>query len=961
MFVKAQECADANKALILWDSAALYCQKKHYWEQYVVACSGAAFQSTTLVQPKLCYENTLRFEQAFNNYSSYLRNNKDSIKQNVILAYSFYYFKIGDHKKVISLIETHLTNLKSKGLDRNENYVHLIINDYINIGANELILGNIPNAIENYTEVYKILQLYFPKNFRRNLQLNINLGSLYTKINNFNQASIYYQKALIAKDSLVRKMVFKNNNKLALEEINQNYILLYRSIADFHLKQFKYDSAIFALNTALTYLNQDNPIWQSIMKKLGDVYIEASMFDKAQVHLQKALVAAQKKYTRHFELARINLSFARLSDKKKEYAKALIYTQQALIALSEKFDNPDIATTPSVLEVFSKRDLLEVLDLKVALLLKMAATQPNYLDIAYTTSQNAEGLIDIIRADCTSDFDKQYLADLCYPIYEKSVRIAYQLYARDRTDNYMVSVYNSIEKNKASVLLEALKNTQAETEINQTDRNRLYQLRSEISKLEDKIYREKNEKRKTLDNSDVMALQSRLTEAKREFEAFTKKLESQTPDYYRLKFGKLTRDMVDIQKELPLDAILLDYFITPDAIYSIALTHNSKPMLFKTDKGSAFDSTLLNLRRFISEQRSMDASLFAKQSYALYDALLHTPLSTKGIGIPALATTPKPNRLIIIPDGLLNYIPFDILLTANSPTTPSFAQMPYVLRDFTVSYAYSAAAYVEQKRFKTGRAKKLFAGFAPIYKTDSTQNQDPLAFRTRSNPLRNLPGAQREVDSAAVLFKGDAFRAADATEKAFRDHAHEYRVLHLGMHSLLNDKFSLLSHLVFTNNSQDSTLDNELTINELYGLRLQADLAVLSACNTGVGDINRGEGVISVSRAFAYAGVPATIMSLWEVEDFSTSKIIAALYKNLKAGQYKDEALRAAKLHYLDNAKTETEAHPYFWAGLITTGNNAPLDCSTPLSVYWLLLLSPFAYIIYLYTKNKVKNQTSPS
>jgi CHAT domain-containing protein/tetratricopeptide (TPR) repeat protein len=950
LFATAREwrTKDANKALLLWDSAALYCQKKQYWARYVDACSNAAFQSTALDQPNICYDHVKQFEGAFNKYATYLGQQKDSIQQNVLLANSYYYFIIGDHKNVLNNLNFHLNILLRKSLTKQN--VYFVSNDYFNIGANELALGNIQKAIDNYTEVYKIVQQYYPRDFRRIIQLNINLCELYRNILNYSQASIHYKKALVAKDSI--EIIIKKSKKSEYENINQTYLLLYKSLSEFYIKRKLYDSAIYALNTSLTFQTQEHPQWYSIMKRLGDAHIEANKLDKAREYLQQSLFAAQKKYIRHYNLAQIYLSFSRLYDKKADYARALGYTQQALIALSEKFNNTGITTTPPQSEVFSKRDLLEVLDFKTGLLLKSSPQKPHYLDIAFRTAQEAENLIDIIRSDCTSDFDKQYLSELCYPVYEKSVRIAAQLYARDKSDVYLTAVYQAIEKNKASVLLEALKNAQAEGGLSEADRNRLYQLRSEIAKLEEKIYREKNQNKKTIDDPSVIALQERLKAVKIDFDIFIQRLEKQYPDYYRLKFGKLTRDMVEIQQSLTPNDLLLNYFVTENTLFIFAMSQN-KVQLFTKAIDTTFEKNLLNLRRFITEKYAYDAQTFSALAYPLYDKLLKDPLIAFNFFTTGRDNLFKSKRLIIVPDGLLHYIPFDVLVQENDTAITEFAKLPYVIRQYSVNYAYSAAALWEQKHFKRGRAKKLFAGFAPQYSADTLTIARPLA-TTRSNPLRNLPGAKREVEYAATVFKGDTYMNQEATEQQFRTVGQNYRVLHMGMHSLLNDKFPLISNLVFT--KKDSSTDNELTINELYGLHLNADLAVLSACNTGMGDIHRGEGVISLSRAFTYAGVPATIMSLWEVEDMATSKVIDSLYTNLNALQEKDQALRNAKIAYLDGAKTNAEAHPFFWAGLIAIGNTEPLDVSTPLSMYWFFGALPLLFFAFLYVKRKKNN-----
>ncbi|MEZ4684577.1 MAG: CHAT domain-containing protein [Bacteroidia bacterium] len=145
------------------------------------------------------------------------------------------------------------------------------------------------------------------------------------------------------------------------------------------------------------------------------------------------------------------------------------------------------------------------------------------------------------------------------------------------------------------------------------------------------------------------------------------------------------------------------------------------------------------------------------------------------------------------------------------------------------------------------------------------------------------------------------------------------------MHALVDDKDPLRSYLVF---SQVEGEENGpfLYASELYGMHLPAQLAVLSACNTGYGSMQRGEGIMSLSRAFAYAGCPSTVMSLWQAPDAETGSLMEAFYRSLQEGTAKHLALRAAKKAYIEDAYTSQQAHPFYWAGFIVSGNTAPVS-----------------------------------
>jgi len=159
------------------------------------------------------------------------------------------------------------------------------------------------------------------------------------------------------------------------------------------------------------------------------------------------------------------------------------------------------------------------------------------------------------------------------------------------------------------------------------------------------------------------------------------------------------------------------------------------------------------------------------------------------------------------------------------------------------------------------------------------------------------------------------------------------------MHANINDSLPGFSSLAFTiDNEKTNTGDGWLNTADIYNLELDAQLTVLSACNTGSGQLKKGEGIMSLARGFFYAGCPSIIMSLWEVEDQSGTEIMGAFYKYLKRGKTKDGALRLAKLEYLKTANSR-RAHPHYWLGYVSIGNNSPLYKSYDFYFFSLLSL----------------------
>ena len=186
-----------------------------------------------------------------------------------------------------------------------------------------------------------------------------------------------------------------------------------------------------------------------------------------------------------------------------------------------------------------------------------------------------------------------------------------------------------------------------------------------------------------------------------------------------------------------------------------------------------------------------------------------------------------------------------------------------------------------------------------------------------------MTGDSEEVFKAQKLMRGDAVLDKKATKYAFESLVGDYRIVHLATHGKANDKIGDYCFLAFTE-QKDSVQNELLYVRDIYNLRLNADLVVLSACETGIGELRRGEGVISLARAFAYAGAKSLVTTLWSVNDKSTLNIMEGFYRQLRKGAPKNQALWQAKLDYLAKSKSEM-AHPFFWAAFVPIGDINPI------------------------------------
>ena len=272
------------------------------------------------------------------------------------------------------------------------------------------------------------------------------------------------------------------------------------------------------------------------------------------------------------------------------------------------------------------------------------------------------------------------------------------------------------------------------------------------------------------------------------------------------------------------------------------------------------------------------------------------------------------HRLVIIPDQELSLIPFESLISHDNSLA---------LEKHEISYTLSFDQFIKQSKNNINKVNQ-FEIISPNYTEGYTEN----FFATKglnsiSNPFAYLGHTKEEVSFLRDQFSTTIQEGTDISKDNFFNTLSKVDILHFTGHavSLLgNDNISFLA----LGESADD-ISQDIFINEIANQKTNAALITLNACNTGVGEILKGEGVYNLARSFFKAGASSVVSSLWSIEDYSSSEITKSFYTYLKKGESKSKALRLAKLDYLDNAQTDELRHPYYWSGLIITG------CTTPL------------------------------
>lgn len=664
-------------------------------------------------------------------------------------------------------------------------------------------------------------------------------------------------------------------------------------------------------------------------RELGDYYLRNEQSEKAFDYLQKSLAIADSLKLENYLTNESLITLAKVYELQEKSKDALATIQQALNVLVPGFNKTEISANPVISDAQAKMNLLMTLKIKTALLADLYKNTPDAttLDAALACVNTTNQLIDTIRISYKTKESKQLLVENAIPFYENAINITFQAYEATREKKYLNLTFQLFEKNKSLLLLEGIRETQARkfAGLPESLLKKERQLKFDLNYYQEQLYQAKNNS----DSDKISEINQLLTANQLAYQELIETLENQYPAYHQYKYQWQSSGLEEIQKNI-LDGStgLIEYFVGTNNIYVFCASATQAHM-FKVPKTENYTNLINQSRKQLLDYQTISQDInkamadFQQSAYALYQLLLQEPLTALGDEV---------KNLIIVPDGQLGYLPFEALMTdakvANS----------YLLKNYSFSYTYSSTLLNQlQNGLPASKTMRQYAGFAPNYDEGLLAMLDIDDGQLLRDGNYQLPGAVSEVERISGIMQGKAWLSNDATESNFKENANQYGILHLAMHGLLNDKEPMFSKLVFSQN--DTLEDGFLNAAEIYNLKLNAQLAVLSACNTASGKINRGEGIMSLSRAFMYAGCPSIVASLWKAPDAATSKIMVHFYKNLKQGMNKSEAIRQAKLQYMEDNPGIT-SHPFFWSTFVAIGDMQPIKRdSFWQSVGWQVLL----------------------
>ncbi len=733
---------------------------------------------------------------------------------------------------------------------------------------------------------------------------------------------------------------------------NQSIASTYSTMAYDHLVLGNYEKSFQFIDKAFSSGITDK---LTLLHTKGLYHYYLGQVEEAAFTYKKALTYAPDKYHANkanvlTELANLLRFDLRMPDSAQTTINQAIAVNTGRDIMPDLRNYDDFESSPDPI------NLLNTLIMKANMLTNDAYETNDFsiLEECMAILDLAETLIGYLRLQFILEEDNITFSDIIRGGLDAFLSAYTVAYDQTGDQQYLHKAFEYSDMNKSQALLEALKSSTLLAEHENS-------LLSQWATLKKDIKYQETSLQNLRIQEDVAAGQ--ITDREKEIEAsrdrlagLLKKITKESGGLVNYISDNIRKSKAEeLQKYLGRNnSVAIQYYISSLGVYQFLATEDS--ISYKAYAwGDTLEIAVNQVVEYIGTNETSDTlanQQFLSNAHMIYNKLFEV--------LPDNVYEDK--DLIIIPAGYLSKLPFEVLLTDAVQTRDgeiNFQALPYLIRERKISYAFSSSVLMESiSREVAGAGSKPPTAWAPY--SDASDLSDIQAETFRSRKLDKLKGAAREVRSLADKFKGEIYMNEAATESNFKSYAQESDILHIATHGITNRDQPEMSYLVFAN-EEDNSNDGYLHLFEVYDMQINNDLTILSACQSGDGSNLQSEGVISMARAFTYAGSKSVLMSLWLANDNSTSKVIQDFYTHLEDNKTKSEALRSSKLAYLESANN-VSAHPFYWAHLVISGDQAPLSSSKfpsmlILAGLFFLILSYFAYTRIRTYQNSANNR----
>ncbi|MEP4094107.1 DUF2225 domain-containing protein [Reichenbachiella sp.] len=868
-----------------------------------------------------------------------------------------------------------------KILGENHPYV---ANSYLSLGNLYRNKGSYNLATEYYDKALQINITVFGENHPDVATTYVGIGDIYKNKSAYDLAMQYYRQALVIYQEFLHEKnpkfgaiylgfadVYKNqgNYDKALEYYqkaldlfeqtigleHQNSVRSFLGVGNTYMYQEKFRDALDYYNKVMdinfNLVGENHVNSSAANNNLGSIYYFFGDFELAVRYFKKALAIDKNIHGHeHPNVANGYYNLSRVYGEKGEIRTALEYCQEAINASIIDFDDKNVFMNPVLVNFFDNKDLLWYLQFKGQLLEEGFRRSENVkgLDISLHSFVLSDSLVEQIRQSYTDRRDQIELSEMSGRIYESSVNAAYSLINLINEENvkylgaeatyegkkreYEDRFFFFTEKNKGAILFSSLAESNAISfgGIPDTLLSREKELKTIINSYTQELAANP-------DPEMVEFYQRELFKANREYEQLIEKFESDYPKYYDLKYDVHITKLDDIQEFLNDSTMMLSYFLTSDSIY-VTQIDNSGMKIDKVYKKRDYEKAVKAVRKGVLYK--------SDKIYTSYARMLHEQLFPMEI-------PDRIKNIIVVQDGIMSTIPFEVLLTKDVDyRNVDYETLPYLVKDYNISYTFSAnLIYKTFMNDKIARPKAPKEGMviAPVdfdHSLEALKEAKKLSYEKAdraknlrkgisisAEELKSLPGTEVEVQQIDTLFSknqkvADKYMYYNAQEEIAKSGTmDQYRYIHIASHGFVNQEEPEFSGIFMTRDTLTKAEDGILFSGEVYNINLNAELVSLSACETGLGKISNGEGIIGLTRALIYAGAKNITVSLWKVSDESTKQLMIDYYDNFLPHEVPADlheslsyayALKKAKVSMIE--KGGKFAHPYYWSPFVLIG-----------------------------------------
>lgn len=855
----------------------------------------------------------------------------------------FYEDAMGNYDKAIHHYTTGIESaINVNSLDK---VGSVLLGLHNNLGVSYKNIGMLDEARVEYEKSLDLIHSMYDFETNHEATAYINLGGIYYSLSDIGLASEYFKRAVEIYRSLTGDfsgaLGASLNNLAATQYMLGNYILSARYFEE--AQRIKEEN-----------LGLDHPDTAVGYSNLAALYILNRNFEEAQTNYERSISVRENVYgTDHPNLIEPNISLGNLhSQHLKQHGLAREYYETALsIALdrlgsehpdvtdiylqignsymgSEMYSESEDYINRALENLYGSFDLDHPIDFDRSLsdpvaLVKALSAMSELLRVrndsfvikdfenSLMALRWAADLVDVIQRTFKNEASKLQLIEKNYSIYTDAVETLSTLHEETGDEKYMDQIFETIEKSRSRVTLELIQKVNASkfagvpTEIIRQEKV----LNSKITDMQQELHNEES-RGLNQDSLRVNSLRELIFQYKRELDDFTDKLEENYPSYYHLKYDQSIISRADAQSLLKSDEVVLSYILGSERAYVMVLTKEDMTLV-DLEEPSGIEDIVIEMKEYVLTE-NLDE--YRQRAHKLYELLIQ-PAEPYITG----------NKLIIMADQSLHYLPFELLLT-EVPDHNRYSSYPYLVHEYVFSYIPSLTLLEEMNSRKEDDPRNLLA-LAPF--SSEISSEDKLLmdhqYSDRANPLyltqyetASISSHFRNRGSLSEYFnpqKTELLMGNDATVSRFSEaDLSDYDYIHFATHAFINEQNPEFSAILLYPEEGNS---GATYVGDIYSLELDANLVVLGACQTGMGSVYKGEGIIGFTRAFIYAGASNLAVSMWRVSDQPTAYLMIDFYEFIRKGHDYSDALRLAKLNMISNPQF---ANPVNWAAFTLTG-----------------------------------------